>query len=279
MRPSTDEVVAPNMIRPFWTQSDAVSIVVPQPPSGSLFLRHFQPLPPPAPLHSVPAHRPSCDLQQRRDLFVPVAPVLTGQHACGVDFPFATATSICRKIVTICSGFYLCIGILYALLYEILAREGEVAPIHLLNDFGERRRMASLAAQMLELDIVLTDAAVAMFERLTGQLFTRSKNKQDQSWPAGKARIGRLIQLFGGTIDAMMRAREQDQDPFAVLDAEIGWTRLLQSRDEIAAFGDLATDVSAHWKRKEFERAPRFVLIIVIAEALLRLSSSRLHGL
>ena len=65
-----------------------------------------------------------------------------------------------------------------------------------------------------------------MFERLTGQLFTRSKNKRDQSWSAGKARIGRLIQLFGGTIDAMMRAREQDQDPFAMLDAEIGWTRL-----------------------------------------------------
>ena len=94
-----------------------------------------------------------------------------------------------------------------------------MAPINLLNDFGERRRMASLAAQMLELDIVLTDAAIAMFERLTGQLFTRSKNKQDQSWSAGKARIGRLIQLFGGTIDAMMLAREQDQDPFAVLDA------------------------------------------------------------
>ena len=34
------------------------------------------------------------------------------------------------------------------------AREGAVAPINLLNDFGERRRMASLAAQMLDLDIV-----------------------------------------------------------------------------------------------------------------------------
>ena len=154
MRPSTDEVVAPNMIRPFWTQSDAVSIVVPQRPSGSLFLRHFQPLPPPAPLHSVPAHRPSCDLQQRRDLFVPVAPVLTGQHACGVDFPFATATSICRKIVTICSGFYLCIGILYALLYEILShfgwykdpRPGQVALLAVFvlgSDFPARPAPAS----------------------------------------------------------------------------------------------------------------------------------------
>jgi hypothetical protein len=28
-------------------------------------------------------------------------------HACGVDYPFATATSICLSIVTICSGLYL----------------------------------------------------------------------------------------------------------------------------------------------------------------------------
>ena len=138
------------------------------------------------------------------------------------------------------------------------AREGAVAPINLLNDFGERRRMASLAAQMLELDIVLTDAAIAMFERLTGQLFTRSKNKRDQSWSAGKARIGRLIQLFGGTIDAMMRAREQDQDPFAMLDAEIGWTRLLQSRDEIAAFGDLATEGPLSLASKRYAQLRRF---------------------
>ena len=138
------------------------------------------------------------------------------------------------------------------------AREGAVAPINLLNDFGERRRMASLAAQMLELDIVLTDAAIAMFERLTGQLFTRSKNKRDQSWSAGKARIGQLIQLFGGTIDAMMRAREQDQDPFAMLDAEIGWTRLLQSRDEIAAFGDLATEGPLSLASKRYAQLRRF---------------------
>ena len=27
-------------------------------------------------------------------------------QACGVDFPFATATSICRSTVTICSALY-----------------------------------------------------------------------------------------------------------------------------------------------------------------------------
>ena len=56
------------------------------------------------------------------------------------------------------------------------AREGAVAPVNLLNDLGKRRRIASLAAQMLELETTLTDAAIALFERLTGRLFTRSRN-------------------------------------------------------------------------------------------------------
>ncbi len=90
------------------------------------------------------------------------------------------------------------------------AREGAVAPVNLLSDFGKRRRLASLAAQMLELETTLTDAAIALFERLTGRLFTRSRNSQDRSWSASKTQAGRL---FGGAIDAMVRAREYDRDP------------------------------------------------------------------
>ena len=41
--------------------------------------------------------------------------------ACGVDFPFATATSICLSTVTICSGLYLFIGICLVLLHGILS--------------------------------------------------------------------------------------------------------------------------------------------------------------
>lgn len=122
------------------------------------------------------------------------------------------------------------------------AREGAVAPINLLSDFGERRRIATLAAQVSELDTALTDAAIAMFERLTGHLFTRSKNRQERSWSASKPQVGRLIRLFGGNFDAVARARQQKQDPFAVLDEEIGWDRLLRSREEIATFEDLTTE-------------------------------------
>ena len=122
------------------------------------------------------------------------------------------------------------------------AREGAVAPVSLLSDFGERRRIATLAAQMMDLSFTVTDATIAMFERLTGQLFSRSRNRQDEVWRMGKARVGKLMQLFGESIDAMARAQELGQDPFAALDAEIGWQKLLGTRDEIAGLGELATN-------------------------------------
>ena len=50
-----------------------------------------------------------------------------------------------------------------------------------------------------------------------------------------------LPQLARRPIDAMARAQELGRDPFAALDAEIGWQKLLGTRDEIASFGELAT--------------------------------------
>ncbi len=85
-----------------------------------------------------------------------------------------------------------------------------------------RARARRLAAQMAEINIVLTDASIAMFERLTGQLFTRSKRKQDQILQASQSQIGRLMRLFGGTIDAMNEAFENGEDPFKVLDETVG---------------------------------------------------------
>ena len=121
------------------------------------------------------------------------------------------------------------------------AREGAVAPVSLLNDFGVRRRIATLAAQMADLSVTITDATIAMFERLTGQLFSRSRNHQEEVWRIGKTRVGKLMQLFGASIDAMARAQDLGQDPFAALDADVGWDTLLGKRDEIASFGELAT--------------------------------------
>ena len=138
------------------------------------------------------------------------------------------------------------------------AREGAVAPVHLLKDFGERQRIATLTAQMAEINIVLTDASIAMFERLTGQLFTRSKRKQDQTVQASQPQIGRLMRLFGGTIDAMSEAFENGEDPFKVLDETVGWERLMQSRPEVDALGHLATEDPLSLATKRYVQLRRF---------------------
>ena len=57
----------------------------------------------------------------------------------------------------------------------------------------------------------------------------------------GKTRVGKLMQLLGASIDAMARAQDTGQDPFAALDADVGWDTLLGKRDEIVGFGALAT--------------------------------------
>ena len=142
------------------------------------------------------------------------------------------------------------------------AREGRVAAIDLIEDFGERRSIATVAAQVRELETVLTDAAIAMFEVLTSRLFSRSKNRQEQSWSASKAPVGRLITMFGGTIDALVEARERQHDVFETLDAVVGRERLVNARGDIASYGEMATEdsllVAARTCRQLRKFAPRF---------------------
>ena len=56
----------------------------------------------------------------------------------------------------------------------------------------------------------------------------------------------------------MVRAREYDRDPFDVLDEEIGWDRLVASREEIAAWGDLATQDPLSLATQRYAQLRRF---------------------
>lgn len=120
------------------------------------------------------------------------------------------------------------------------AREGAIAPVYLLSDFGPRRRHATLAAQMAALEIQLADAAIAMFEKLIGSLFTRSKRRHEQKFQATARDVGRLMRLFGGTIDAIQTSIEQDQDAFEAIEEVVGWWKLLKVRDQVDALGAIA---------------------------------------
>jgi hypothetical protein len=61
--------------------------------------------------------------------------------------------------------------------FRQLAREGAAAPAFLLDEYGPRRRRATLVAQLLELETRLSDAAVGMFVRLILGLFTKARKR------------------------------------------------------------------------------------------------------
>ena len=65
------------MLRP---QTDARSVVEPEPTLLRLLLRHLQPLPPPDPLDAFGVHHPAGIAQQRRNPAVAIAAVLAGER-------------------------------------------------------------------------------------------------------------------------------------------------------------------------------------------------------
>ena len=74
-----DKVVGPNVIAVLWPQSDAGSVIEPQPPALRLLLGNLQPLTPPDPLDPLVAHQPTCIPQQFGDLAIAITAIKTSQ--------------------------------------------------------------------------------------------------------------------------------------------------------------------------------------------------------
>ena len=67
------------MVRPLGAQTHTGAVIQPQPAALWLFLRDFQPLPSPDPLHPLDVHHSASLAQQGRDPPVAVAAVSLGQ--------------------------------------------------------------------------------------------------------------------------------------------------------------------------------------------------------
>ena len=147
--------------------------------------------------------------------------------------------------------------------FRQFVREGSVAPAFLLSDYSQNRRRATLAATVVDLQIRLSDAAVDMFDKLVGSLFTRARRGQERRYQATTRDVGQLMRLFGRTIDALTAARDSDDDPVALVDEAVGWHRLLAARPQVEALAELTGEdmlVAAAGKYATLRRfAPAFL--------------------
>lgn len=126
--------------------------------------------------------------------------------------------------------------------FEQLVREGQVAPAFLLSDYSLRRRRATLAAALLDLESRLADAAIEMFGKQTGLLFAKARAAQKREYEATSRDVNRLMRLFGATVGTLRVAREDGLDPWDALDTGVGWSKLLGAEGEATAIADMARD-------------------------------------
>jgi len=80
VRPILDEIIGPHMVGVFRSQSDAGTVVQPQPTALWLLVRHFQPLPPPDALDPFDVHNPASLMQHRGDAAIAIAAILEGKR-------------------------------------------------------------------------------------------------------------------------------------------------------------------------------------------------------
>ena len=119
--------------------------------------------------------------------------------------------------------------------FRKLVREGAVAPAFLLSDYSVRRRRATLAAQVIELEARLSDAAAQMFDKQVGELFASARAAQKRHNVSSAREVGRLMRLFDATLDALTAAKEEGADALQVLDEAVGWGRLQEARPQVEA--------------------------------------------
>ena len=147
--------------------------------------------------------------------------------------------------------------------FRQLAREGAAAPAFLLDEYGPRRRRATLVAQLLDLETRLSDAAVGMFVRLILGLFTKARKSIERRYQATAKEVADPMRMLSSTIGVLAHARDAERDPFEALDTEIGWDRLLAAKPIAAELGRKADEdplVKACERYMTVRRfAPRFL--------------------
>ena len=119
-------------------------------------------------------------------------------------------------------------------------REGGVAPAFLLSDYSVNRRRATLTAAVIDLEARLADAAIQMFDRLIGGMFTRARRGRERRYKDSIQSVGQLMRLFGATITALDEAVQNGGDPLELIDEAVGWHRLVAAKAQVDALADLA---------------------------------------
>jgi hypothetical protein len=106
------------------------------------------------------------------------------------------------------------------------------------------RRLAFLVVAVLQLETTLTDAALAMFDKLLGSLSRRAERRSEERAARSTGDLRARLRTLAGSCRAMIEARDAGNDLEEAIERHMGWAGFIRAVGQAeAAIGPDAPDI------------------------------------
>jgi TnpA family transposase len=110
--------------------------------------------------------------------------------------------------------------------YAAIAREAAILSAQHLSRFDTPRRLATLVVFAREMEAILTDAAITMFDRMLGSIFRRADQAHKDHVVDRAKTLDASMRALLGMAKAMLAAKARGEDQVAAVERALGWDRL-----------------------------------------------------
>ena len=110
--------------------------------------------------------------------------------------------------------------------YAAIARELAILVPRDISRFDTARRLATLAVFAREMEAILTDAALAMFDKMLGAVFRRADRAYKDNVVDRARTLDASARALLGMAKAMLAAKAKNEDQVAAVERALGWERL-----------------------------------------------------
>ena len=110
--------------------------------------------------------------------------------------------------------------------YAAIARETAILSAQHLSQFDTSRRLAALVVFVREMEAILTDAAIVMFDKMLGSVFRRADQAHKEHMVDRAKTLDASTRALLGMAKAMLAAKACGEDQIAAVERAMGWERL-----------------------------------------------------
>ena len=110
--------------------------------------------------------------------------------------------------------------------YMAIARELAILVPRDISRFDTPRRLATLVVFAREMEAVLTDAALAMFDKMLGSVFRRADRAHKDNVVDRARTLDASARALLGMAKVMLAAKDTGEDQIVAVECAIGWKRL-----------------------------------------------------